>query len=239
MRTLRQAFTWPFSSHDAINQRSHAPAGRNHWQRHPGVRDFSHTWEEEEVIYSHQARGVYGHMKGYYKIDMTCHTAEDFRRSLRGMLVSICTRLYLDIIEYTLILPLSCALDESGNINSIILLHLGNRHYLRLDTFSLYLHKLDTVPAEQSPEKYLLPEHSLISGSHKPWESLNQIKVRTRLAYPRILPFSRNPHVYNPWLLELYDRAEQPFLVSEDQSRDTCCGRTGTISHKTNHAPLH
>ena len=37
---------------------------------------LSHTWEEEELTYSLYTRGDYKRMKGYYKIDMTCRTAE-------------------------------------------------------------------------------------------------------------------------------------------------------------------
>ncbi|KAJ4993729.1 ankyrin repeat-containing protein [Stagonosporopsis vannaccii] len=137
--------------------------------------------------------------------------------------IKIRARLYLDAREHTLILPLYCALDESGNILSIRLLHVGNQHYLRLDPFSLYLHKLDTLIADQPLERYLLPDHFLASGSHKRWESLEQIKVWTRTSCLQILPFHHESHVYDPWPLEWYDRAEQAFFVDEDQSRDMCC----------------
>lgn len=36
---------------------------------------LSHTWEEEEVSYKQYMTGSYKHLKGYKKIDMTCHIA--------------------------------------------------------------------------------------------------------------------------------------------------------------------
>lgn len=38
---------------------------------------LSHTWEEEEVAYSHYVRGGFEGMKGYGKIDMTCRIAKE------------------------------------------------------------------------------------------------------------------------------------------------------------------
>lgn len=38
---------------------------------------LSHTWEEEEVTFKHYSDGDYQGMKGYAKIDMTCHKAEE------------------------------------------------------------------------------------------------------------------------------------------------------------------
>lgn len=41
----------------------------------PDYAILSHTWEQEEVTYSHYISGNYQSMRGYGKIDMTCRIA--------------------------------------------------------------------------------------------------------------------------------------------------------------------
>lgn len=141
--------------------------------------------------------------------------------------IKIHAPLYLDAHRTALLLPLNCTRDKSMNTLSIRLLHLGDQCYLRLDPFSLHPQNPDTIPADLSTNRYLLPDHNTVSHSNKRWKLLGRIKSLTWAAFLQVLPSVQDSYTHSPWPLDYYDCVEESFFVGSKQLQDICCIKLG------------